>query len=208
MPRNSSEVRRRLQLAALELFQEAGYEATTAAQIAGRVGVTERTFFRHFSDKREVLFDGEALLSDALTRTIRSTAPELGPWDTLFHAFQSVEQLFIDNRAFSEPRLRVIAASPALQERAHAKERSLTIALASALLERGVDNSLAVLAAQMGMAALAHAFMSWIAGLGSLDEHLVRAFDQVRDLSSSGLQRAHSSPAATESRKRREASRD
>ena len=208
MPRNSSEVRRRLQLAALELFQEAGYEATTAAQIAGRVGVTERTFFRHFSDKREVLFDGEALLSEALTRTIRSTTPELGPWDTLFQAFQSVEQLFIDNRAFSEPRLRVIAAIPALQERAHAKERSLTLALASALLERGVDNSLAVLGAQMGMAALAHAFMSWIAGSGSLDEHLVRAFDQVRDLSASGLQRTQSAPEATKSRERREASLD
>ena len=206
MPRNSREVRRRLQLAALELFQEAGYEATTAAQIAGRAGVTERTFFRHFSDKREVLFDGEALLSEALTRTIRSTAPELGPWETLFHAFQSVEQLFIDNRAFSEPRLRVIAGSPALQERAHAKERSLTLGLASALLERGVDNSLAMLAAQVGMAALAHAFLSWIAGSGSLDEHLVRAFHQVRDLSSSGLAMAPSAPAATKSRKRREGS--
>ena len=139
MPRDGGEVRRRLQLAALELYQEAGYETTTAAEIAARAGVTERTFFRHFSDKREVLFDGEALLSDALTSAVRSTPPALGPWDTLFRAFQSVEQLFIDNRAFSEPRQRIIANSPALQERAHAKERSLITALASALCERGVD---------------------------------------------------------------------
>ena len=185
MPRDGREVRRRLQLAALELFQETGYETTTAAQIAARVGVTERTFFRHFSDKREALFDGEALLSDALTSAVRSAPPAMGPWDTLFGAFQSVEQLFLDNRAFSEPRQRVIADSPALQERAHAKERSLVTALASALAERGVDTAVATLAAQMGLAALTHAFASWLTGPGDLDAHLVRAFHQVHELSSS-----------------------
>ena len=203
MPRDGGEVRRRLQLAALELYEETGYDATTAAQIAARAGVTERTFFRHFSDKKEVLFDGESLLSDALTCAIRSAPPALGPWDTLFRAFQSVEQMFVDNRAFSRPRQRVIANSAALQERAHAKERSLITALTSALCERGVESSLASLAAQMGMAALANAFASWLDGPGGLDEHLVRAFRQVHDISSSKSGAARRRPAVAKPLKRR-----
>ena len=183
MPRDGREVRRRLQRAALDLFQEAGYDAVTAAEIAARAGVSERTFFRHFSDKREVLFDGEALLSKALTNAIKATPPALSPLDTLFQAFQSVEQLFHENRAFSEPRQRVIANSPALQERAHAKERSLITALASSLCERGIEVPTATLAAQVAMAALTFAFISWLDGSGDLDAHLVRAFRQVRDLS-------------------------
>jgi AcrR family transcriptional regulator len=186
MPSNGGEVRRRLQLAALELYQEAGYESTTAAQIAARAGVTERTFFRHFPDKREVLFQGEALLAEALTSATRNAPPTLGPWDTLFVAFKSVEKLFVDNRAFSEPRRRIIANSPTLQEREQAKARSLITALASALSERGVPHPLATLAAQMGMAALSHAFEAWLDGSGNLEKHLLRAFREVRELSSSG----------------------
>ena len=63
MPRSGDEARRRLQQATLELFQQKGFDATTAAEIAERAGVTERTFFRHFADKREALFDGEGGIS-------------------------------------------------------------------------------------------------------------------------------------------------
>src|SRR5277367_1901965 len=138
MPRNREEVRRRLQTAALQLYRERGYDRTTTAEIAAKAGVTERTFFRHFPDKREVLFDGDAAFSEALTSAVRHAPAALGPWDTLFLAFSSVKQMFVDNRPFSEPRQRVIASSPALQERAMAKTRSLIAALASALCERGV----------------------------------------------------------------------
>ena len=175
MSKSGQDMRRRLQLAALELFGEAGYETTTAAQIAARAGVTERTFFRHFPDKREVLFDGEAALIEALTGATLNAPPALGPWDTLLRAFQSVEQLFLDNRSFSEP----------LQERAQAKTMSVVQALASALCKRGVPQPLADLAAQIGMAALAHAFASWLSGPGTLDEHLRRAFHEVKTLASS-----------------------
>jgi hypothetical protein len=123
-----------------------GYETTTAAEIAARAGVTERTFFRHSPDKREVLFDGESLLSDALTSAVRSAPVALGPWDTLFRSFRSVVQLFVDNRAFSEPRRRIIASSPALQERELTKVGSLIGTLASALCERGVPDPPANLA--------------------------------------------------------------
>src|SRR6202012_2239047 len=79
MPRNGDDVRKRLQLAALELFSKRGYEETTAAEIAAKAGVTERTFFRHFPDKREVLFDGDTAFIKALTSAVRHAPAELGP---------------------------------------------------------------------------------------------------------------------------------
>jgi len=196
MPRSGEEVRRRLQQAALELFGERGYELTTAAEIAAKAGVTERTFFRHFADKREVLFDGETVLRDILTSAVRDAPAEVGPWATLFRAFRSAEHLFIENRPFSEPRHRVIDSSPALQERALAKTRSLIAGLASALHERGVPDHVAMLAAQMGMAALGHAVACWFDdGSSDLDDHLAQAFQKVRDLSasSSGIGRTEES---------------
>lgn len=198
MPRSGEEVRRRLQLAALELYRERGYEETTAAEIAERAGVTERTFFRHFPDKREVLFDGEAEFSEALTSAVHRAGPELGTWDTLFFAFNSVRHIFVENRPFTEPRRLVIAGDPALQERALAKTRALTAALASALEKRGVPAPRANLAAQMGMATLSHAVAAWFAnGTIELGEHIVRAFDEVRDLSSSGTKQTTARQAGT-----------
>jgi AcrR family transcriptional regulator len=188
MPRDGKEVRRRLQLAALELYRDRGYEQTTAADISERAGVTERTFFRHFPDKREVLFDGDAAFSDALTSAVRRVPTAFGPWDTLFLAFQSVKQMFVENRPFTGPRQRVIAGSPALQERAMAKTRSLIAALASTLCERGVAAPQANLAAQIGIAALSHAVTTWFDDDSiDLGDHIARAFDEVRDLSSSNL---------------------
>jgi AcrR family transcriptional regulator len=186
MPRSGEKVRRRLQQAALELYGERGYDQTTAAEIAAKAGVTERTFFRHFADKREVLFDGETLLSEVLTSAVRDAPVGFGPWDTLFRAFRSAEHLFVENRPLAEPRHRVIDSSPALQERALAKTRSLIAGLASALRERGVPDHVAMLAAQMGMAALAHAVACWFDdGSSNLGDHLVQAFRKVRDLSAS-----------------------
>ena len=77
MPRDGEKVRRLLQRAALELYGERGYEETTAAEIAAKAGVTERTFFRHFADKREVLFDGETALADVLSRAVLEAPPEI-----------------------------------------------------------------------------------------------------------------------------------
>jgi AcrR family transcriptional regulator len=187
MPRDGEKVRRSLQQAALELFGERGYELTTAAEIAAKAGVTERTFFRHFADKRDVLFDGETVLGDILTSAVRAAPPELGPWDTLFRAFQAAERLFVENRPFSKPRHRLIESSPALQERALAKTRLLIAGMVSALRERDVPDHLAMLVAQMGMAALGHAVACWFDDDSSdLNDHLVQAFQKVRDLSASG----------------------
>ncbi len=187
MPRSGEKVRRRLQQAALELYGDRGYELTTAAEIAAKAGVTERTFFRHFADKREVLFDGETLLGDLLHSAVRDAPAELGAWDAMLRAFRSAEHLFVENRPFAEPRHRVIDSTPALQERALAKTRLLVAGLAAALRERGVPDHAAVLAAQIGMAALGHAVVCWFDdGSSDLGDHLVRAFRKVRDLSASG----------------------
>ena len=156
------DARARLQRSALELFRECGYDRTTAAEIAARAGVTERTFFRHFPDKREVLFDGQAVLLAALTSSIVDAPQELGPLDTLFRAFRSTVPALEANRPFSHPRQEVIAATPALHERELAKMAALTDALAGALTARGVARLRADLAAQIGMAAYVGATVAWL----------------------------------------------
>ena len=177
----------RLQRAALELFGERGYDRTTAAAIAARAGVTERTFFRHFPDKREVLFVGESLLRAALVAAIRAAPDGLGPLDTLFRAFGSVRPALEENRWFSKPRHEVIARTPALREREMAKMGTLTGALADALRARGVPDLRATLAAQVGMAAFAHATIAWLEhpepGLG---ERLDLALHELQMLTNDG----------------------
>ena len=185
MPRDGEKVRRSLQLAALELFKERGYEQTTAAEIAAKAGVTERTFFRHFADKRDVLFGGDTVLIEVLTRAVREAPAERGPWETLFRAFVAAEYLFVEARAFAKPRQRLIEKTPALQERALAKTRLVIAGLVAALHKRGIPDRTAMLAAQMGMAALSHAVACWFEdGSRDLRDHLVQAFQHVRELSS------------------------
>jgi AcrR family transcriptional regulator len=184
MPRDPEKVRRRLQEAALKLYETRGYEETTAADIAAEAGVTQRTFFRHFPDKREVLFGGEDEFIDALTRAVMSVPQELGPLEALFHAFPSIEPLFINNRAFTAPRRRIIAGHPALQERAQTKTRAVTSALAEAFRQRGVPDRAASLAAQVGMAAFGHAVDAWFeSGSADLGPFVEQTFDELRDLS-------------------------
>src|SRR5271154_2258351 len=126
MPRSGADARRRLQQAALELFRERGYEATTTAEIAARAGVTERTFFRHFPDKREALFDGEDAFRAALTDAVLAAPHGATPLAALLFAFRTVEQTLQNNRPVTEPRQAVIARTPALQERVRTKTSGLT----------------------------------------------------------------------------------
>ncbi|MEU1948773.1 MULTISPECIES: TetR family transcriptional regulator [unclassified Streptomyces] len=184
MPRSGLEARRRLQQAALELYRERGFDQTTTAEIAARAGVNERTFFRHFPDKREVLFHGEADLRAALMRSVAEAPDGLQPLEILLCAFREAGRILEENRPFSEPRLEVIAKTPALRERELAKAASLTEAVAEALRQRGVADRLAGLAAQTGWAAFHQAAGAWIDDPSqNLDAHLSRAFDDLRALS-------------------------
>lgn len=178
MAKTGDGARVRLQRAALELFRERGYDRTTAAEIAARAGVTERTFFRQFPDKREVLFDGEATLRTLLTAAIADAPDGLGPLDMLFSAFRSVLPRLEGNLPYAKPRYDVIASTPALHERELAKLAALAAALAAALKARGVADVRAHLAAQIGMAVFVHATLAWLddptVGLGQRLELAVR----------------------------------
>ncbi|SFW73822.1 TetR family transcriptional regulator [Amycolatopsis australiensis] len=183
MPRSGEEARRRLQQAALELYRERGFDQTTTAEIAARAGVTERTFFRHFPDKREVLFGNEAALRDELIESVADVPAGAEPLEILLHAFRKAGRVLVDNRPFSEPRMAVIAATPALRERELAKAASMTEALAEALRRRGVAARLAGLAAHTGWAAFHHAILAWLEDSSrTLDEHLTGAFADLRAL--------------------------
>lgn len=183
MPRSGQQARQRLQQAALELFGEQGYERTTTAQIAARAGVTERTYFRHFVDKREVLFDGQEQFQAELLDGL-AAAPDGPPLLMLFGAYRASFALLEGNRTFSEPRSRVIGATLALQEREAAKLASVNRSLAEALVARGVEAPVASLAAEIGMAAFGQATKLWIAEPppGNLDVHLRRAFADLNGL--------------------------
>lgn len=168
----------------MELYQERGFDQTTIAEITTRAGVNERTFFRHFPDKREVLFDGEADLRAALTQAIAEAPERLEPFKILLSAFRECARNLENNRPFAEPRWKVIAATPALRERELAKHAWLTDAVAEALRQRGVGAGPAGLAARTGWAAYQHAVQAWIDDPAqSLDARLSQAFDDLRALS-------------------------
>jgi AcrR family transcriptional regulator len=164
MAGSRKDVRQRLQRAALELYAERGFDRTTAADIAALAGVTERTYFRHFPDKREVLFDGEAALGAALADAVLNAPAGLPPLPTLLEAFLSAAPIFERDWALKERRYRIISATPELHERELSKWAHLTEALAGALEQRGVPRGAASLAAACGTAVLSRARLQWLAG--------------------------------------------
>jgi AcrR family transcriptional regulator len=153
----------RLQKAALELFVTRGYEQTTATEIAQSVGLTERTFFRHFSDKREVLFHGQDLLLQAFLAGVDSAPPSASPLEIVASSLRSATAFFSDERRpHSRTRQSVIDQNPALQERELHKLASIATTIAGALRERGVDELAAALAAESGVTVFGIAFVQWI----------------------------------------------
>lgn len=172
----------RLEGAALELFVSQGYDQTTVAEIAARAGVTERTFYRYFTDKREVLFAGGALFTDLLVTSIASAPSDASPLDAVQLGLERLAtDLFADRVEGAMRRASVIASHPELQERELLKMTSVAAAAAAALRERGVGEPAATLAADSGVAVLRVAFAQWVeqGGATSLVD-LVRA--GVRDL--------------------------
>lgn len=161
MPRSGAHARIRLREAALALYLERGYDATTTAAIAERAGVTERTYFRHFPDKREVLFDGEVELRTVMVEAVVTAPDGCSPLPLVVRAFAAAVPLLVTNRPVAERRAQVIAVTPALQERAHAKSAALLDALVAALVERDVPEPTARLAGQIGMAVFERASRSW-----------------------------------------------
>jgi AcrR family transcriptional regulator len=164
MSRWEPNARGRLEQAALDLYSERGFEQTTAAQIAKRAGLTERTFFRHYADKREVLFAGQDIWQERFVAEMRNSPAGLAAIDVVARAVEvGAELLPEERRARSRARQAVIAANAELRERELIKLAALSSAMASALRERGVGAPAASLAAEAGVAVFRVAFERWVA---------------------------------------------
>ncbi|WP_148615317.1 TetR/AcrR family transcriptional regulator [Nocardioides rubriscoriae] len=184
MARWEPDARGRLQQAALDLFAEQGFETTSVAQIAERAGVTERTYFRHHADKREVLFAGSEDLEELVVAGVRGAADGVSHLEALVGAFASAQDFFDERRAFVVARHQVLAASRELRERELAKLAALAAALAAALRARGATPVTASLLGDVGVAVFATAFESWVVDGGSLAA-------QVRDVARELAQAIH-----------------
>ena len=162
MSRWQPDARGRLERAAMELYRERGFEQTTVAEIARRAGLTERTFFRYFADKREVLFWGAGELQDFLVSALASAPDSATPIEAVAAAVGGAAVL-LDQRPIEYARQRrfIIAANAELQERELIKLASLAAALADTLRKRGVKEPAASLAAEAGIAVFKIAFEAW-----------------------------------------------
>src|SRR5439155_3901919 len=154
---------------ALRLYVERGFEQTTVAEIAKEAGLTERTFFRHFADKREVLFSGAGLLEELLVSTVAGMPDSAAPIDAVAGALDAAGARLQERHEYSRQRQTVIAANAELQERELLKLASLASAMAKALRRRGVTDPAAGLTAEAGVAVFKVAFERWINEPGQRD---------------------------------------
>jgi AcrR family transcriptional regulator len=162
--------RGRLQEAALSLFAERGFDQTTAAQIADRAGVTERTFFRHFADKREVLFGGAALLQERIVTGVADAPAADGPLEAVARGLDAAADMLGESRRdLARLRHEVISANPELRERELAKLADYAVAVAAVLRQRGVGDAQSSLAAEAGMTILRVAVERWATASGEDD---------------------------------------
>ena len=149
--------------AAIELFDEQGYETTTVAEIAERAGLTKRTFFRYFSDKREVLFSGSHELQRLWLEGVGAAPAHATPLAAVVAGLDPVAEMFTERHDFARVRTGIIEANPELRERELIKLQNLAGAIKAALVERGVSANAAILAAQAGVTVFHVAFAHWVA---------------------------------------------
>ena len=175
----------RLVVAAVDLFTEQGYDATTVAQIAERAGVTRSTFFRHFSDKRELLVAGQETLSRLLADGITEATADASPMQAVAAGLERASsEMGSANRELG-PRIHAaVAASTELQERDALKSVGMAAAMTGALVARGVPDPTAHLAAELGVLAFKRGYARWAAtdrddGTG-LAQHALAALEELR----------------------------
>jgi AcrR family transcriptional regulator len=181
------DARGRLEQAALELFCERGVDQITVAEIAQRAGLTERTFYRYFADKREVLFWGQGALRDAFVTAIADAPDSVTPIEAVAAALVAAYPLLQQRRKLAERRHALIAAHPGLRERELIKLASLAGAIAEALQRKGVPGPTANLTAEAGIAVFKVAFERWIEPTNRRElPHLIRdALDELKAVTAS-----------------------
>jgi AcrR family transcriptional regulator len=169
MGRWEPDARGRLAKAAMTLYAEHGFEQTTVAEIAERAGLTERTFFRHFADKREVLFYGMEMLRDLLVRAVADAPASATAMDAVSTALEATAAMFQENPERVRLRDAIVSAHAELRERELIKLAVLAAAMAGALRDRGIPEPAASLAAEAGMAVFKVAFARWVSEPGQPD---------------------------------------
>ena len=179
MARWQANPRERLARTALELFADRGYDTTTVADIAARAGLTKSTFFRHFDDKREVLFGGRDDMVSLIAESVAAAPPGTPPTECVTAVLHALSRYFpAEQRPFAATRATVIAAHPELRERELLKGAQLTAAIKDALRARDIDDVTARFAATMGMLAFELAYERWAAVPatgGTFDDHVSAA---------------------------------
>lgn len=188
MGRWQPDARVRLQEAALALYGERGYEETTVAEIAERAGLTKRTFFRYFADKREVLFWGAELLEQQMVAAIEAAPATASALGMIGAALDAAAVRFEEVREFAGQRHRIIASSHELQERELIKAASLAAAMARALRARGIADTAASLAALTGTTVMHVAYEQWVDGpdQASFARIARDALAQLREIAAAG----------------------
>ncbi len=168
MTRWEPDPRGRLAQAAMELFSERGFDQTTVAQIAERAGLTERTFFRHFADKREILFAGGAELQELMVAAVAAAPGSASPLGAAAAAIEAAGAMLEEarGRRFARERQRIISASPELRERELHKLAGLAVGISDALRERSVPDPGAALLGELVVAVFRVAFEQWVAASG------------------------------------------
>lgn len=174
MGRWEPNARTRLEQAGLALFEERGYEQTTVADIAAAAGLTERTFFRHFADKREVLFSGSVALAELMAQAVLDAPPGAAPYEAVRAGLAASAAFFDERRPHARRRQAVVRGNAVLLERELMKLSALTAALVGALHARGVEEPAATLAAEVGVLVFRVGFARWL----EEDRPLIDVFDE------------------------------
>ncbi len=200
MARWQPDARGRLERAAMELFEEHGYVRTTVEEIAARAGLTERTFFRYFTDKREVLFSGSKDLEKSIVERVESAPDEVGPLDAVAAAVEAAGAELVERRdlEFVRARYALVTQHAEIHERELIKLASLATAVTKALHARGVAEPAASLAAEAGIAVFKVGFERWLSEKKPQDfaTHIRAAADALREVAGE-----RSQPAARRTKK-------
>lgn len=147
----------------MELFAEQGFAATTVPEITARAGLTTRTFFRHFADKREVLFADDDRMPEFVASLMAQAPASAEPLTLIVEGMRTViEERFEGRRAALRERRDLVRADEGLQERELRKRAALAGALRDVFVDRGIDSTRAALLAETGVTLVMVSVAQWL----------------------------------------------
>jgi len=181
MVQKAKNARARFQSAALALFEERGVSGTTVSEIAARAQLTERTFYRYFSDKREVLFWRADEFQSRVVAAVERGPGNRSPLTLVIGALEAVSDFFDGDRATVMRRMTIVATHAECLEREMLKMQTLTSAIRATLEARGVDALQARMASEVGVAVSRIALERWITDTTERDlaHHIQRSREEL-----------------------------